>query len=300
MSAPTVTEKSLSSTFPKGEIAWRGMQSGTQREISDGLAIQINRDRENAKAIITDFFPWVTTLLKEWEETFKLPTGELLTQEQRADRLIAAFTKVSPASYTGMNEIYALSGIPVIARPLLPTEDPRVIAAENKEITKYYAVCGVAKCGGLGAYSRCGGLRDTGAVSIPVVFADGRPGETIKNYITVCGVSRCGQISNSSRCGNFEGSKILPPDVTIPDDVWTWPLIYILERTDGEFAEIPIELQDAYEFLTYKIKPNMMWAISRVEYIETPQIVKTFIKLTSDGKIKLTGDGKIKTVQNLG
>ncbi|MCK5641515.1 MAG: hypothetical protein KAJ19_11990, partial [Gammaproteobacteria bacterium] len=128
MSTPTLTERAYKSAHPTGEIAWKGMTAGEMREISDGLAIQAERDRQDGKEIVTDFFPYMTTLQKEWEEVFRLPSGELLTVEQRTARLIAEWSKLSPGSFDGTNEIYALSGIPVVARPLEPGEDPRVIA----------------------------------------------------------------------------------------------------------------------------------------------------------------------------
>ena len=293
MSQPTILEKSLASTFPTGEIAWDGMQNGTMRKISDGLAVQVERDRQNGKSIITDFFPETTTLTKEWEETFRLPNGELLTASQRKARLIATWTKKSPATYSEMNEIYALSGFNIIARPLLPTEDPRVIATTDVDVLYWDTKCGVSRTG---PNTRTGAFTiDTGTVP-PIIFADGRPGESVKNYITKCGVSRTGEISNSSRCGNFEGSRVLPPVIVIPNDDWTWPLIYILEDESGDFAQIPVELKEAYEFLTYKMKPNFMWAISRVEYIEMERPIETFIKITPDEFIKMTPDGFIKTV----
>lgn len=266
MSGPTIAEKSLASTFPKGEIAWEGMQSGVQREINDGLAIQINRDRLNGKAIITDFFPFMTTLIKEWEDTFRLPTGEFLTQAQRIARLLASWTKKSPATYTEMNEIYALSGIPVVARPLESGEDPRTIANSGIDILVYETVTGIARTGQLSESSRTGAFTIIPGTTDPIVMADGRPGDAITNYITVTGVARTGQLSTSSRVGAFEGSRLIPPNPTIPDDDWTWGMIYIIEGSDGDFAQVPIELREAFEFLTYKIKPQMMWAIARVEY----------------------------------
>lgn len=268
MAGKTIAEKSFLSTFPKGQIAWSGLQDGTQKEISDGLALQVDRDRKNGQGIITDFFPDSTTLLEEWEYTFRLPTGKLLTVEQRKARLAASWTKKSPASYTGMNEIYELSGFDLIARPLLPTEDPRDIIEESADVLEYLAVCGAARCGQLSESSRCGAFQIIEGTADPLVFANGRPGDLVKNYITKCGVSRCGQLQTSSRCGNFEGSRILPPDITIPDDDVWWPLIYIIEGKDGGFAQVPAELEEAFIFLTYKIKPLFMWAIAKAEFID--------------------------------
>lgn len=265
MPAPTITEKSLKSLFPKGEIAWRGMQSGILREMSDGLAVDSERNRQSGKAIITDFYPYITTLQKEWEDTFRLPSGELLTVEQRTARLIEAWTNTDVASFDGMNDMYALSGIPVVARPLEPGEDPRVIDDSDIEVKVFDTVTGPNAV--TGPNTRTGEFTIIPGTAETTIFADGRPGTIAKNYITVCGVSRTGQLQTSSRCGNFEGSRLDQPDLTIPDDTWTWAMIYIIEGADGEFAQVPIELKEAFEFLTYKNKPHFMWAISRVEYI---------------------------------
>ncbi len=265
MSAPTITEKSLKSLFPTGQIAWDGMHNGTMREISDGLAVDAERNRQLGKGIITDFFPYLTTLQREWEETFRLPSGELLTQAQRTARLIEAWMKIDVASYDGMNEMYALSGIPVVARPLVPGEDPRTIADSDQDVKTWDSVTGLNTV--TGPNTRTGAFTITTGTSETTIFADGRPGITAKNYITVCGVSRTGQLSTTSRCGNFEGSRLDPPNLTIPDETWTWAMIYIIEGADGNFAQVPVALKEAFIFLTYKNKPNFMWAISRVEYV---------------------------------
>lgn len=263
----TVSEKSISSLFPEGEATWSGMEDGTQKEFSDGLAAQIERDRENGEEIKKDFFPDTTTQFTEWGDVFRLPSLSSLSDSQKRDLLTATWRKISPATYTGMNQIYELSGFDLIARPLLPTEDPRDIATSDEDVKIYLTVAGAARTGQLSESSRTGAFEIIPGTSSPVVFANGRPGDLVKNYITKCGVSRTGQLSNSSRCGNFEGSTIDPPDIIIPDDDVWWPLIYIIEGKDGEFAQVPVELKEAYEFLTYKIKPLFMWAISRVVYV---------------------------------
>lgn len=227
----TVAEKALSSVFPTGEIAWSGMSGGVQKEISDGLAISVNDGRENGIAIKTDFFPSTTTYFEEWENTFRLPAGNALTDVQRRARLVSSWSKISPASYTGMNQIYQLSGFDVVARPIAPGEDPRIIS------------------------------------DVDMIYVNGRPGAAIKNYICKTGVARTGQISDSSRCGAFNGSIIVPPVIVVPDDTWTWPLLYVIEGPGGTIADIPIELKAAFDFLTYKIKPLFMWALSRVNYV---------------------------------
>lgn len=227
----TVSEKSLSSAFPSGTIAWEGMGSGAQRELSDGLAVQIEKQKENGENIKNDFYPDSTDLFLEWEDTFRLPTGIFLTDQQRRDRLKASWSKESVASYTGMNDNYALSGFDVVARPIAPGEDPRLIS------------------------------------DVDMIYVNGRPGASIKNYIAKCGVMRTGQLSQSSRCGAFSGSVIVPPVITIPDDDWTWPLLYVIEGPGGSVASVPGELREAFEFLTYKIKPLFMWGISRVSYV---------------------------------
>jgi len=247
--SPSISEKSLASTFPIG-FTWDGMAIGVMRELSDGLSIQIERDRQEGIKIKTDFFPYTTEFLEEWEFTFGLPIGKDLTDEQRVSRLVASWQKLPPGTYTGTNFLYALSGLDIIARPLLPTEDPRIIAEEVDS----------------------------------QIFANGRQGIVSKNYITVCGLSRCGNISNSSRCGNFEGSKILPPIIGIPDDNWTWPLIYILEDKAGGPAFILENQLDSFLFLTYKIKPLFMWAIAKY------QVYNDIFNLVNDDGDQLVND----------
>lgn len=261
----TLIEKSLRSLQPKGEIAWKGLTDGVQRQISDGLAVQAERDRQNGKDIVKNFYPSTTNLQQEWEQTYRLPSGSVLTTEQRKMRLESVWSRTQPASFDGMNEIYADNGLDLIARPLLPGEDPREIATSDEELKVYTTVTGLNMRCGLNA--RCGSFDIIPGTAETKIFADGRPGTPVKNYTSVCGNMRCGLLSSSSRCGNFEGSRLIPPDITIPDDIWTWALIYIIEGKDGEFAKIPMELKEIFEFVTYKNKPQFMWGISRVEYV---------------------------------
>jgi len=256
-----VIEKSLKSLFPTGEIAWSGMSDGTMRELSDGIAIQLERDRQNGKSIVTDFYPSTTTLQTEWEDTFRLPAGEILTAEQRTARLKAVWSKDEIASFDGMNKMYALSGIPVVARPLIPGEDPRIIAGTQPDIDIFTSVFNDVV---FGVEATFGEFKTVTGSTGARIFADGRPGDPALNYTSVFNDVVFGV---DALFGEFNGSRLDPIELTIPDDTWTWPLIYIIESVDGEFAEIPIELQEAYEFLTYKNKPNFMWAISRVLYV---------------------------------
>lgn len=290
----TITERALSLLHPSGEIAWSGMQNGTQKDLSDGIATQFGRERQIGKDIVNDFFPSDTTLLTEWEEVFKLPSGELLTNQQRRGRLKAVWSRISPGTFTGMNMIYALSGLDVIARPLAVGEDPRVIAAADQETIIYDTAYGKSVYGldtrfgektiipgtgeekvyislfgssVFGTNTKYGGFKLTESTAKPKILADGRPGTPQKNYISVFGSSKYGGFTASGRYGNFQGFKIEDPELTIPDDEWIWGMIYVIESPEGEFAQIPLKMKDAYEFLTYKNKPHFMWAISRVEYV---------------------------------
>lgn len=226
----TVTRRSITSLYPKGP-AWNGKKSGVISEKIDGLSQQTERDRKDGKDIINDFFPSDTNLLQEWEFVFRLPFNDSLTDDQRRARLVAAWNKEAVASYSLLNKDYERSGIPVVARPLAETEDPRLISDFDQ------------------------------------IFVNGSLGQLLLNYIGACGIMACGDISESSFCGAFNGTIEIPTEVTIPDDNLYWPLIFVLEDEGGSQAQIPIELREAYEFLTWKNKPLFMWGISRVVYV---------------------------------
>ncbi|MCK5617245.1 hypothetical protein KAR91_86070 [Candidatus Pacearchaeota archaeon] len=226
----SLTKKSLTSLFPSGP-AWLGKRTGVTSEQNDGISIQMERDRQDGKDIILDFFPSSTALIAEWEYVFRLPYSPSMTDDQRKARLIAAWNKAAVATYTLINESYALSGIPVVARPLDAGEDPRLIDDFDQ------------------------------------IFVNGSLGNLYKNYIGACGIMGCGDISPSSFCGAFAGTTEVPKTITIPDDNRYWPLIFVLEDIGGGVAQIPGELRQAYEFLTWKNKPLFMWGISRADYV---------------------------------
>lgn len=224
------TRRSVTSLFPTGP-AWEGKKSGVMSEQIAGVSEQIERDRQDGKSIITDFFPSESNLLNEWEYVFRLPFNESLSVEQRRARLVAAWNKEAVASYSGLNADYARSGIPVVARPLGETEDPRLINDYDQ------------------------------------IFVNGSFGRIFLNYICACGIAYTGEVQESSFCGAFAGSTELPTIVTIPDDNKYWPLIFVLEDAGGGVAQIPGELKEAYQFLTWKNKPLFMWGISRATYV---------------------------------
>lgn len=262
MSSNTIAAKSLKSLFPSGP-EWQGMTAGVMREVSDGIAVQVERDRENAKKILSDFFPNSSTIVDEWESVFRLPSGKFLTASQRAARLASAWRGVAPGSYTGMNEIYRLSGLNVKARPLAPGEDPRVLAAYTELKIKWLSVTGLnARCG---LNTRCGEKEIIQVTEKPVVYANGRRGNELKNRIIRCSATtRCGL---NSRAGEYRGYIITPITITIPANEKYWPLIYVIEGFGGDFANVPAVLRTAFEFTTYKIKPLFMWAIARVSFV---------------------------------
>jgi hypothetical protein len=262
MSETRLIEKAIKANFPTGP-AYAGLESGVMAELNNGLAVQVERDRQEAIKILSDFMPCSTSLVSEWEETFKLSTGIPLTMKQRAKRLAAAWSHISPGSFNGMNEIYRLSGLDCIARPLRPGEDPRVIATTDFDRVIYNSVCDIdTRCG---AQTVCGDSYFIGATADVRVLADGRPGNQEKNFIIQCGSqTTCG---THSICGDFNGYNIIDPELTIPDETWTWPLIYIVEDASGNFAQIESELKDAFDFLTYKMKPEFMWVIVRVAFV---------------------------------
>lgn len=226
----SLTNRTLTNLFPTGP-AWKGKESGVISEQIDGVSQQTSRDREDGKNIINDFFPLKTSLLNEWEYVFRLPFNQELTDTQRRARLEAAWNKEAVASYSLINADYERSGIPVIARPLAETEDPRLISDYDQ------------------------------------IFVNGSLGELFLNYIGACGIMHCGEIQESSFCGTFQGTIEVPKTVVVPDDDTYWPLIFVLEDVGGGKAQIPTELKQAYEFLTWKNKPLFMWGISRVDYV---------------------------------
>lgn len=222
--------KTLKTLIPSGP-SWIGKNTGAMSEQVSGLSVQLERDRQDGKSIVSDFFPTDTTLISEWEYVFRLPASPGLSLIQRRDRLKAAWNKEAVASYSLLNADYARSGIPVVARPLSGAEDPRLINDFDQ------------------------------------IFVNGSLGGLFLNYIGACGIMHCGDIEESSHCGTFSGTIEVPVSVTIPDDNKYWPLIFVLEDIGGGVAQIPGELKQAYEFLTWKNKPLFMWGISRASYV---------------------------------
>lgn len=221
----SIEYEALKENFPDGKT-WQGKENGIINQQIRGLAKQSTRDSDFADDILKNYLPFETEFLYEQEALFKLPESMLNVDERRA-RILGAWTNISPSTYTGFNELMALSGFDnIVIRPLAVGEDPTLIS-------DYYHV-----------------------------FANGAPGFVINDYECVNGLAILG--SDSSHLAKYEGTAEYFAPITIPDDSAQWGMIFVIEATDGGIAVIADDLKSSFEFLIYKHKPLFMFGIARV------------------------------------
>ena len=135
-------DKSTERLMPHG-WCWNGARIGSIKEMTDGLSVQIDRDRIEGQNIIRDYFPQNTTFIEEWENILALPLGLSLTDQQRRDRIEAARSSYPVNTFSGQASFINLSGFNIKCIPLEPAQDPNTL-------TRVLEVIGDGRYSGLG------------------------------------------------------------------------------------------------------------------------------------------------------
>lgn len=119
-------DKSTERLMPHG-WCWNGARNGSIKEMTDGISVQIDRDRIDGKNIIRDYYPYETTMIQEWENILALPPVTSLSDDQRRYRIQAARSSYATNTFTGLSEFINLSGFNVRCIPLEIAQDPNTL-----------------------------------------------------------------------------------------------------------------------------------------------------------------------------
>ena len=221
--------------------AWRITAEKQLREFFEGLS-GIGEDvKLFFDQIYLDLFPDDTRELDAWENQFGLvSTG--LTDQQRRDRLTAAWQASGGQDPTYIQETLQSNGFPVFVHefwepgteqpvdvPGPPTvRNPFTVLRDDTGIPNYTIECGeaLAECGEVGA--ECGESVDL-------------PGYPLVNKVRTT-----------------DGSSFIL--YTIPVDPTTWPyFLYIGGEVFGDIVTIDPKRQNEFEALMLQICPAQQW-----------------------------------------
>jgi len=111
--------------------AWAGSRTGSMREMNEGLAIHIDKNRADGKNIIRDYYPQETEQIDEWDGVLALPAVATLSDADRRKRIEATRSGLPVNLFSGQTEFINLSGFNVRLRPLEEAEDPNLLTDVN-------------------------------------------------------------------------------------------------------------------------------------------------------------------------
>jgi len=232
--------------------AWDGRNTAKLLGVIDA---EHDRCIDYAGAVHSDFNPYTTDMLDEWERTFSLPGGSYLTDSQRRIRLAGRWAMLSTGtmSKTSMERIFTESGFNVIVRVLAVGEDPR----------PWFTSAGPSAFNRVGARFSATGVRfgNSGIGMRPYLLVNKSQYRVDTTYDNFYGTGQYG----FQQMGKIASQSITPVEYNLPDEQSLWGCLFVIESPTGAYAEIPYaRLNDFFE-LAYMIKPLHMWAIARVK-----------------------------------
>ncbi len=256
--------------------AW-SINFGTQlRQFFEGLTIVGINFKEFIDVIWLDIFPQPTQFLNDWEVQFGLRDNPILTEQERRDRLDAAWKAQGGQDPRYIQDTLQANGFPVFLHewwvpgseppvnvkqcvtPRNPLDYIRPSTAPETECVncgEFFAQCGEPE-------ALCGNCFEP--IGYPLV---NKVYTSVPNFIANCGeaIMECGE--PEALCGNFLGYKEVQKIYIVPNDPSKWPyFLYIGGETFPETVNISPARKDEFEDLCLKICPNQLWLGILVSY----------------------------------
>lgn len=254
--------------LPTGR-AWRIVVDKYLRRFFQGLTDPLGvAFKEFMDAIFLDLFAQETRQLEEWEDQFALTQTPGNTEQQRRDRLAAAWLGGGNLSPKSIQDTLRAAGFDVYVHeawffdPNKQIRDPNQYLADGTNPLIYVAECDepIALCGQLEA--ECG--ETVGApLGYPLV---NKITETLIAGVD-CGedLAQCGE--NDALCGNIFGVAFVTRQYELPTDPSKYPFFwYVAGENFPDFATVEQSRRDEFETLVLKIGPTHLWAGILVNY----------------------------------
>jgi len=256
--------------------AWRITVDKRLRELFDGLSGLGDDIRVFIDDAYDDLKPSTTRELDAWEEQFALRKNASLTEQQRRDRVDAAWKALGGQDPRYLQDTLQSNGFDVYfhewwepgtepavgVKSCVTPRSPLTVLRREFTGTSLLIECGEANaaCGEVDA--ECGnGLEPVGYPLVNKIF------ESIPDYFTLCGeaVAECGE--DLATCGNFVEFTDALKEYIVPSDPAKWPyFLYIGGPTFGDVATIENSRRNEFEALCLGICPAQQWLGIIVQY----------------------------------
>lgn len=257
--------------------AWRITFDKILRQFFEGLAAALITDtKENFDNIYSGLDPQQTNDMFKWEAQFGLNENSALTEQQRRDRLDAAWKETGGQSPGYIQDTLRNAGFDVYVHEWwVPGSEPGVGVKscvtpinpnrwlrQSQLITIFTVTAGnpTVTCGNPEA--TCGASIEP--YGYPLV---NKINETVPEYFVTCGnpAATCG--NPEATCGNYSTFKEIEKNYTLPLDPDKWAyFLYIGGETFGDLASIDLLRKDEFENLCLKVGPLQLWLGMLVKY----------------------------------
>ncbi len=219
------------------------------RELFEGLTGFPEDIKLFVDQVWEDIFPVTTRELDQWEDQFGLPnTG--LTEQERRDRLDAAWKALGGQDPTYIQETLQAAGFPVYVHEWwVPGSEPAVdspAAATPRDPVATLV-----------------------APAYPLVNRIVKSDKLFTAYFDNGALPNENQFGKTgSQFGAFSNSAVVEVEYDIPTDPSSWPyFLYIGDAVFPNLASIPIARKEEFETLCLKICPAEQWLGILVNYV---------------------------------
>ncbi len=258
--------------------AWRITIDKKLRQFFEGLS-GIGEDVKTfVDNVWSDIFPQTTRELSAWEDQFALQNNTSLTEQQRRDRLDAAWKALGGQDPRYIQDTLQANGFDVYlhswwvegtqpgpgVKQCVTPRNPLLVLRPSQDQTEFQVTCGnpAATCGNPAA--TCGSTLEP--LGYPLVNKINVL-STVPKFIVTCGnpVATCG--NPAATCGNYTALQEIPKNYIIPTDPAKWPyFLYIGGSVFGTLATVDALRKDEFETLCLKICPAQQWLGILVKY----------------------------------
>lgn len=215
-----------------------------------------------------DLFPQTTRELEAWENQFSLFTGEVLTVQERRDRLAAAWKALGGQSPRYLQDSLQARGFDVYihewwefgsAPPIVRSP----FAALSAESGFPYVQCGepLSECGEPSALFG-NGPGGGGYLLVNKLLS------TSRKIMSLAGAGIMHAGHTNALSGYFEELAFTEAEYNIPLDPAFWPyFLYIGGEVFPEKADVPIERREEFEDLCLRLCPAQQWLVLLINYV---------------------------------
>ncbi len=237
------------------------------RQFFDGLTVVGVDAKSFVDLVWLDIFPDTTRELARWEKQFNLLNANSLTEQERRDRLDAAWKAVGGQSPRYLQDTLQANGFDVYVHDWweLPAADPPVARNPNTFISggtpQLETMMGGPNNQMGEAHMLMGQPDDLGFLLVNKIT------ETSKDFVTGMGAPNNQMGESHMLMGQFTKYLLTLKEYSIPTDSSLWPyFVYVGGETFPDFANVPIERRDEFETLILSLFPGQLWIGMLITY----------------------------------